>query len=67
MDPAVRTLVIERLTRMPESVVASLLRIGRRIQQGFEGEITISVKRGGVSFIRWVETETGATIKEELG
>lgn len=58
--------IVERLTSMPFSVRAALLRIGRRIGEGFEGEIIISVKRGGISFIRWTQTETGDTIKEEL-
>lgn len=57
----------DRLARMPRGVLAALLRIGRRISEGFEGEILISAKRGGVSFIRWSQTETGDVIKEELG
>lgn len=57
----------QRLLKMPRVVLATLLRVGRRIQEGFEGEITIAVKRGGVHFIRWTQTETGDVIKEELG
>ncbi len=52
---------------LSKSVLAAILRVGRRIEEGFEGEITISVKRGGVSYIRWTQTETGDSIKEELG
>lgn len=55
-----------RIAELPRSVLAALLRIGRRIKEGFDGEITISVKRGGVNFIRWTQTETGDVIKEEL-
>ena len=56
----------QRLGKMPRSILASLLRIGRRIGEGFEGEICISVAKGGVRFIRWTETETGDVIKKEL-
>lgn len=56
----------ELLGRFPLSVQATVLRVGRRIHEGFEGEITISVTRGGVKFIRWSQTETGDVIKEEL-
>ncbi len=59
--------VRERFSKMPPSVQAALLRIGRRISEGFEGEITIAVKRGGVHYVRWTQTETGDVIKEELG
>lgn len=52
---------------MPRIVLATLLRIGRRITEGFDGEITISVHKGGVRFVRWTQTETGDTLKEELG
>lgn len=55
------------LLRLPRGVQAAILRVGRRIAEGFEGEIMISVKRGGVSFIRWSQTELGDAIKEELG
>lgn len=57
----------ERMLQMPRSILAALFRIGRRVKDGFEGEITISVRRGGIAFIRWIETETGDAIKEELG
>ena len=53
--------------RMPKTVLATLLRVGRRIGEGFEGEITIAVKGGGISFVRWTQTETGDKLKEELG
>lgn len=56
----------QRLMKMPRGILATMLRVGRRIQEGFEGEITICVARGGVRFIRWTQTETGDTIKEEL-
>lgn len=56
----------ERLSNMPKSVCAALLRIGRRIGEGFEGEIVIGVKHGGVNFIRWTQNETGDVIKGEL-
>lgn len=57
----------QRLSRMPRSILATLLRIGRRIdEEKFEGEITICAARGGVRFIRWSQTETGDSFKEEL-
>lgn len=59
-------LLAERIVTMPRLVVAALLRVGRRIGEGFEGEIIISVRRGGIAFIRWTQTETGESIKEEL-
>lgn len=59
-------LVRARLAKVPPSVLAALLRIGRRIEEGFEGEILVAVKRGGVHYIRWTQTETGDVLKEEL-
>lgn len=59
--------VAARLVASRPSVLATLLRIARRIEEGFEGEVIVAVKRGGVHFIRWTQTETGDTIKEELG
>lgn len=56
-----------RIARLRLPILAALLRIARRIEENFEGEILISVRRGGISFIRWTETETGDVIKEELG
>lgn len=58
--------IVERIMRFSPIILATFLRIGRRIGAGFEGEITLSIKRGGISFVRWTETETGDTIKEEL-
>ena len=58
--------IIERIMRFSPIILATFLRIGRRIGEGFEGEIILSIKRGGISFVRWTETETGDTIKEEL-
>lgn len=57
----------ERMRVMRPIILATVLRVGRRIEEGFEGEITIQVKQGGVHFIRWTQTETGNIIKEELG
>jgi hypothetical protein len=58
----------QRLAKLPRSILAMLLRVGRRIDEDkFEGEITICVARGGVRFVRWTQTETGDVIKEELG
>lgn len=57
----------ERFEQVPRPILAALLRIARRIGEGFEGEITIQVRRGGIGFIRWTQTETGDIIKEELG
>jgi len=48
-------------------VLAALLRIQRKITEGFEGEIHLQITKGGVRSIKWVQTETGDSIKEELG
>lgn len=45
---------------------AALIRIGRRILEGFEGEIQLVVSRGGVNSITWIQFEKGDKIKEEL-
>lgn len=53
--------------QVTESARGALLRIGRRIKEGFAGEVTICVKPdGGVPWVRWVETETGDVLKSEL-
>lgn len=57
----------QRLMQFPLSVRAALMRIGRRIGEGFQGEIVITVERGGIQRIRWTQTEHGDVIKEELG
>lgn len=48
------------------SVLSALVKIGRRVEEGFEGEITLHVHRGGVSKVQWCEVEMGDKIKEEL-
>lgn len=49
-------------------VRATLLRIARRIAAGdFDGEIHIIVGQGNVRSVRWTYTETGESLKEELG
>ncbi len=57
----------QRLARMKPIVLATLLRIGRRIEEGFDGEIQLVVVQGGVKYVRWIQTETGDKIREELG
>lgn len=59
--------VHERVEKMPRPVLATLLRIARRLEEGFEGEVHIGVVHGSVRFVRWTQTETGAVLKEELG
>lgn len=56
----------ERFTQFSPNVQASLLRIGRRIAEGFDGEIVVATKSRGVAYIRWVSTERGDTLMEEL-
>ena len=51
---------------LPLSVQAALQRIARRIGEGFQGEITLAVNRGGVSTLRWIEVESGEAIRKEL-
>ena len=54
--------------RLSDSARATLIRIARKIAEGFDGEIKILVnKGGGIRFVEWVQREDGATIKEELG
>lgn len=59
--------ILARLKVLKPVTIAALLRIGRRIEEGFEGEIQLSVKSGGVHHLRWTQTETGNVIKEEIG
>lgn len=67
MKPATSsTIPVERFVAFSSLIQATLLRLGRRITEGFEGEVTLSVRRGGVSWVRWTQTETGDVLKEEL-
>ena len=52
---------------LPQSVLAALLRIGRRIRDGYEGTIEIQAHRRGVATIKWSQVESGDKIREELG
>lgn len=57
----------QRLAQLPRPLLGALLRVARRIQEGFEGEITICITQGGVRFVRWTHTETGEVLKAEIG
>lgn len=54
------------LNRLSVSTQAALLRVARRIQEGYEGEIHLTIKGRGVAIIRWVQVETGDQFKVEL-
>jgi len=56
----------ERFRQFAPNVQAALLRIGRRIGEGFEGEIVVASKSHGINYIRWISTEHGRDIREEL-
>jgi hypothetical protein len=58
--------VLERLSAVRPVTLAALLRIARRTLEGFEGEVQLTITHGGVRSVKWVETETGDEIKEEL-
>lgn len=55
---------LPNLTRIQQ---ATIVRIARRLREGYTGEIVILAQDGGVKAIRWIQTETGDSIKEELG
>lgn len=56
-----------RLLGLPSVTVAALLRLARRISEGFTGEVIICVKKGGgVAWVRWSETDDGNSLREEL-
>lgn len=50
---------------LTHSAQAALARIARRIGEGFEGKITVDVRRGGVASLQWLVIEDGNMIKEE--
>jgi len=51
--------------RLTESARDKLIRIARKLADGYEGEILISVgKGGGIRFVEWKQREDGSTIKE---
>lgn len=64
--PLAASAVLERLSTVRPVTLAALLRIARRINEGFDGSITLDIKNGGVRSVQWLETETGDEIKEEL-
>lgn len=54
--------------QLSPSAQATLLRIANRIAQGFFGTIELDVARnGGVRSIRWIQTETGDQVREQVG
>lgn len=59
--------MLDELNGLRPKTQAALLRIAQRVARGFEGEIQLVIAHGGVRSIRWVEFETGESIKEALG
>lgn len=63
---------LQRLQNLTPSVLATLLRIARRIEEGFEGTIEVQTINRGVGNLKWThigvyyELEDGSQIKEEL-
>lgn len=54
--------------RLTDSAKATLVRVARKIADGYEGEIRITVgKGGGIRLVEWVQREDGSTIKEAIG
>lgn len=60
--------VDELLNRLPHKTRAAILRLARRIADGYEGEIKLVVmKGGGIRTVEWVQREKGDEITEEIG
>lgn len=58
----------EILGQLPAKTRDHLLRIARKIAEGFEGEIYLSVHRGGgVRQLKWILVEDGSVVREDLG
>lgn len=55
------------LETAPPVVQGTVVRIIRRVAEGFEGEIHLTIARGGVRAAKWITTETGETLREGLG
>lgn len=54
--------------KLTDSARATLIRVARKIAEGYEGEIRITVgKGGGIRLVEWVQREDGSTIKESVG
>ncbi len=69
-DSALQMLEEEMLKRgliLKPTLQNTLLRIARRVAQGFEGKVHLVIAGGGVRTVEWVEVETGDKIREELG
>ncbi len=55
--------------KLSPTTQAFLAKVARKINEGYEGEITLHVKkgrdsRGGISYIRWVQVDDGDSIKD---
>lgn len=62
--PAVVSLDDLELT---DTAKAAVLRLARKIANGWQGKVTVIVmKGGGIRSMEWTEFEDGNTIKEEL-
>lgn len=54
--------------RLSDTARATLIRVARKIADGYEGVVEITVgKGGGIRFVRWSQTETGDSIREDVG
>jgi hypothetical protein len=47
------------IDKLSPSVKAALMRIGRRIDEGFQGEIQIAVHEKGIRTVSWKQVENG--------
>lgn len=58
--------VLEELNgKLSSNTRAKLIRIARKLADEYEGEINITVAKGGsIRFITWVQREDGTTVKE---
>jgi hypothetical protein len=45
---------------------AGLLRAAKKVRDGYEGDILIRVRKGGVSYIQWIQVENGEAFRNEL-
>jgi len=64
-----RPATIDPFPDLSDKLKAWLLKIGRKVTEGYEGEIHMTVGHGGIREIRWVQIEKGGSIQvqEDLG
>lgn len=56
--------LLENLKRLTPTTRAFMARLVRKIVDGYEGEIDITVKRGGISQIKWTQLDDGRSVQD---